>query len=179
MKMIKAPYDLAYWDRMLRQNTGTAQRINAIRWHFLKEFSLKAVLDYGSGVGWFRAFSSPGVEVDTYDTAAWPQTGILHDHYDLVAFWDVLEHIGNFEIIRPILSITRLVAFCMPILPKGKSLQGWKHFKPGEHLHYFTKPHLEAIFGNYEFKMLKEGYPESECGIREDIYSAVYFRKEE
>jgi hypothetical protein len=51
----------------------------------------------------------------------------------------------------------------------------WKHFKPGEHLHYYTVELLEALFKLYKFDLLLDEMPE--CPPREDIHSII-FRKE-
>jgi len=167
-------YKIPYWDVMLKQNTDSAKFINAIRWHFVKEANPKIVLDYGSGVGWFRTFAPKGVEVDTYDIANWPQTGIKHEEYDLITFWDVLEHIPDLEVIRNFLDKTKHVATSLPILPEGKDFETWKHNKPGEHVNIFTKKSLSEFFETMGFKLVNSGYPE--CCMREDIYSALFKR---
>jgi hypothetical protein len=136
------------------------------------EIEPKIVLDYGAGVGWFRAFAPKGIEVDTYDIADWPQTGINHRQYDLITFWDVLEHIPDFAVIKPFLDRAKYVATSLPVLPKGKDFKTWKHNKPGEHINVFTKESLEELFNGFGFEMVKNGNPES-C-IREDIYSVLF-----
>ena len=95
-------YDLEYFDKMLRKNSGTAKRISKIRWKFISRVDPKLVLDYGSGVGWFRAFKPEGITVDTYDIGEYPQTGIQHSYYDIICFWDVLEHIYSMKEIESI-----------------------------------------------------------------------------
>jgi len=168
-------YSISYWDIMLKQNTDSARFINAIRWHFVEETKPKMVLDYGCGVGWFRALAPEGTEVDTYDIADWPQTGIQHEQYDLITFWDVIEHIPDLEIIRPFLDKAKYVAISLPILPDGADFGTWKHNKPGEHVNVFTKKSLNELFEKFNFEFVKGGYPE--CCIREDIYSVLFKRK--
>jgi len=165
-------YNLEYYEKMLRQNSGTAEKINKIRWDFVAECNPKIVLDYGSGVGWFRAWRPEGVEVDTYDIATYPQTGQRYIAYDLVCFWDVLEHIPNFGIIFDILKEAKYVALSIPIKPDNVELVTWKHFKPGEHLHYFSEETLDLFFKIYGFIPIKKGYPE--CPPRQDILSVLY-----
>ena len=77
-------YDLEYFEKMLRQNSKTAEEISNIRWDWLYELCPKTVLDYGSGCGFFRAFRPRGIEVDTYDIGPYPQTGIRLRLYDIV-----------------------------------------------------------------------------------------------
>lgn len=137
----------------------------------------KIVLDYGSGVGWFRAFSPPSIIVDTYDIMDTPQTGITNDYYDLITMWDVLEHLPDFSVLDNLLKITDYFAITVPIKSKSVKLSNWIHYKPGEHLHYFTEESIEELFNNRGFFLLKDGYPEIDCGIRKDIYSAIFKRR--
>lgn len=165
-------YNLDYYEKMLRQNSMTAEKICSIRWDFVKEVNPKIVLDYGCGVGWFRAFRPEETEVDTYDIADYPQTGIQRDKYDLITFWDVLEHIPNFDRIWNLLDNADYVAVTIPIKPEGVDLLKWKHFKPGEHLHYFTEENLELLFKYYGFILIKKGKPE--CPPRQDVVSFLF-----
>lgn len=170
-------YDIEYFEKMLRQYSKTAEIISKIRWNFVSQVSPKIVLDYGSGIGWFRAFRPNGILVDSFDVANYPQTGIMASgQYDLVCMWDVLEHIPNFEIIQEVLGRSNYVAISIPIKPDGIRLEAWKHFKPMEHLHYFTKESLTALFQRYDFRLLAVDTPE--CPPREDIVSFI-FKKED
>lgn len=168
-------YDLAYYEGMLRDYSKTAEDICKIRWNFVAEIRPRIVLDYGCGIGWFRAFRPDGVVVDSFDIADYPQTGIRRIDYDLICFWDVLEHLPNFEVIADLLANANYVAVTVPIKPKNVALEKWKHFKPGEHLHYFTEKDLDSFFKEYNYKKLKRGYPE--CPPRQDILSALYERR--
>lgn len=165
-------YDQDYYYMLLKANSSTAERINSIRWEFVAKAHPKVVLDYGAGVGWFKAFAPPGVTVDTFDIGPYPTTGIRHDAYDLVTMWDVIEHIPNFNDLKGVLSKARNVALSVPILPEGKELRKWKHCKPDEHLHYFTVRILDEIFRCYGFEKIAQGTPE--CVLREDIISLLY-----
>ncbi|MCK4307109.1 adenylyltransferase/cytidyltransferase family protein [candidate division WOR-3 bacterium] len=175
--MAKIRYNLDYWEILLKQNSKTAQEICELRWSFVACVAPLIILDYGCGPGWFRAFRPTGVEVDTYDIAPWPQTGILHDHYDLITFWDVFEHIRDLDSLIPLFGKARNIAMTIPILPKGKKLKEWKHYKPGEHFHYFSKDSIVSVMDQYGFKKVKEGWPEVDCGIRENIYSILFQAK--
>lgn len=157
---------------MLKMYSKTAEDICKIRWSFVKETKPRTVLDYGCGIGWFRAFRPKDVKMDTFDIGDYPQTGIRRKKYDLICMWDVLEHLPNFKPIGKLLSNARFVAVTVPIKPKGKKMETWKHFKPGEHLHYFTPKTLDLFFKTYGFKKVKSGYPE--CPPREDIISVLY-----
>jgi len=165
-------YDLEYYENMLREYSKTAEEISKIRWDWIKELDPRVVLDYGSGVGWFRAWRPKGVQVYSYDVADYPQTGVELVIYDIVCFWDVLEHISDFAVIEPILALAKNVAITLPLMPKGERFDTWKHFKPGEHLHYFTEATLNALFSRYGFELIKAG--KTERPPRKDITSVLY-----
>lgn len=165
-------YDLEYFEKMLRLNSATAEKICKIRWEWVSEVKPRTVLDYGSGVGWFRAHRPPGTEVFTFDVGPFPQTGIPLKLFDVVCFWDTLEHIPDFSKIEPILALTSWVALTLPIV--DGPLSASKHFKPGEHLHYFTEDTLSALFRKYGFRLMKKGSPE--CPPREEAHSFLFGR---
>ena len=169
-------YNLEYYEKMLREYSKTAEYICQLRWRLILELDdVSTVLDYGSGVGWFRAFRPSGICVDSYDIANYPQTGILRDWYDVICLWDVLEHVGNAAHLNGLLKRCKYIALTVPIKPKNVKLSDWKHYKPGEHLHYFT-PELLDLFFN-KFRRIKSGY--FECPPREDILTAIYERRED
>jgi hypothetical protein len=166
-------YDLNYFETLLRNNSATAEKISRIRWDFIAEIHPRVVLDYGSGAGWFRAFRPQDITVDSYDIASYPQTGILHDKYDVICFWDVFEHIPDFSVIVNLLKNTDYVALSLPLKPReGINWLEWKHFKPLEHLHYFDLALLDATMSYFKFTRIKSGQPE--CPPREDIFSLIY-----
>jgi len=176
--MIK--YDASYYYNLLKIHTHTAKAICQVRWDFIlqlmPEFERRhpLVLDYGCGVGWFAAFKPDNFEVDTYDIMPVPQTGITQDKYDIVTMWDVLEHIPDFTELEPILKKTEFVALTLPVKPEGVDWRDWHHFKPGEHLHYYTKDLLEALFYMYGFELKIEGTPE--CPPRVNAHSFIFKR---
>ena len=177
-------YGLEYYEKMLREYSAKAQVICRKRWHFLQDAVYipekltngVKVLDYGCGVGWFRAWRPHWAEVWTYDIAKYPQTGIALQKYDVVCFWDVLEHIPDFKTIEPALALSNHVALSIPMAKDG--LLDWKHFKPGEHLHYFTEESLVALFHEYGFIPKFTGMT-TECPPREDILTALFKRGRE
>jgi hypothetical protein len=167
-------YDLEYFEKMLRLNSKTAEEICRIRWNWIEEVQPKTVLDYGSGVGFFRAYRPNGIEVYTYDIGQYPQTGMAMRVYDVICFWDVLEHIDDFMELEAPIALSNHVALSLPIVD-GERLSESKHFKPGEHLHYWTDSGLKALFRKYGFELLKKGQPE--CPPREEIYSYLFKRR--
>ena len=177
-KEIPFQYNQEYFETISDTYRKTAKRINKIRWGFVKEVKPKIVLDYGAGANFLKKYAPKGIIVDTYDIGDFPEkyTGIRHKYYDLVFLCDVLEHLPDFRILDNILNKTRYICVSIPLLPCGKKLRTWKHFKfeTGEHLHYFTKRSLDLFFEARGFKKIKGGFPEVEFGKRQDIYSGLY-----
>jgi hypothetical protein len=172
-------YDLEYYERMLRANAATGHLMSSIRWGFiapaLKGNERPTVLDYGAGLGFFRAYRPANVEVDSHDINPFcPKTGIKRSLYDLVCLWDVLEHIKDDREIAAALGHGRWIALSVPIRPSGIARETWKHTKPGEHVREFTVESLKALMKANGFDLVAHGMPE--CPPREDIHSFL-FRK--
>jgi hypothetical protein len=157
---------------MLRIYTKSAEHICKVRWEFVKDLKAKYVLDFGSGCGFFKAFAPPGINVDTYDIMPVPITGIRRNRYDLVTFWDVLEHISDFNEILNIFKMTKYVAITVPIKPAKMKWKDYKHYKPLEHIHHFTDESIGTLMGSLRYKLLKRGSPE--CPPRQYIESFLF-----
>ncbi|MFA5635685.1 MAG: methyltransferase domain-containing protein [Anaerovoracaceae bacterium] len=170
-------YDQSYLDLMKSRNyDATAEAINRARWEFMACVDMRTVLDYGCGLGYLAQFAPPGVVVDTFDIAPVEQTGIQHERYDCVCFFDVLEHVPDFRALDDLFARTDFVCVSVPMLPLGAAMGAWKHnkFASGEHLHYFTRDSLELFMAVRGFERLREGRPEEP--IRQDIYTALFRR---
>jgi hypothetical protein len=165
-------YNIEYYEKMLRQNSGSGEMIAKIRWDFISEVRPRRVLDYGSGVGWFRAWRPAGVTVDSYDILPVPQTEIKLAIYDVTCFWDVLEHIQDFGVIAPVIALSKHLAVTVPVRPPGKEYARWKHSKPSEHVNVFTSEGLSDLMSYFGFELMKE--EKAECPPRTDIISFLF-----
>lgn len=68
--------------------------------------------------------------------------------WDVVTFFDSLEHFPDFEIVRSLLRRSRSVLVSLPLPPASFPRdRSWKHYKPGEHLHYFSEKSLRTLVG--------------------------------
>jgi len=172
-------YGLNYFEHTLRKMSMTAEDICQRRWKFITPTKAIRILDYGCGVGWFRAFKpDKNLIVDTYDVGNYPQTGINEMEYDLICFWDSLEHIPNLDEINWLLTRTEFVAISIPIFlgdMQQEEFRKWKHYRPNEHLHYFTLQTLANFFEERGFEMFEKN--QNECPPREDVWSILYRRK--
>ena len=184
-EMAKWDYDTNYFKNMLEMYAGSGLSINLKRWAFIGDclHEEPVILDYGSGCGMFGLFKPDHVVYDSYDIghigdAPYPQTGIRHDRYRVVCFWDVLEHIDwqgkPDQDILDMMGKAEHVAVTLPIHPTNEPAEGWKHWKPGEHLTYFAKESFIEFMKEQSFELLLSGQPE--CPPRKDIYSFLFRR---
>jgi len=180
--MIK--YDEKYYYNLLKIHTDTARRIVDIRYKFIEDNILSidrlpepTILDYGSGVGFMKALAPEWVhQVDTFDIMPVPTTGITREKYDIICFFDVLEHIPDFSDVMPILKKCKYAYITVPMKPNDLTWKNYKHFKPSEHIHYFTDDLLKYIFEYMGFDFLVSGSPE--CPPRQHIMSYIFKRRQ-
>ena len=171
------------------------REMSELRWDFLQSrLRLAAgsrILDVGYGNGAFlkraraAGMSIFGIDLHNEDFGI-PVVGFdTPQDYDLVCFFDSLEHFPDFA---PILRLrTRHVIVSIPNTP-GFILTAprkWRHFKPGEHLHYFSRASLDGLMRGWGFpRRLAEGYPEDRLRGKlaidgesyDNIYTAIYTR---
>lgn len=173
-------YNVHYYDMLLTKDAGTAEAINAIRWHFVRDVSACIVLDYGCASNAFSLYRPTGTVVDSYDIGTingnpYPQTGIRFAEYDLICLWDVIEHvdwIGNpdQDMIAAI-KMSDWVAAAVPIVPSTGRPTDWRHNRP-EHLTYFTEVEFICLMESFGLKLAKSGTPE--CPPRKDVMSFLF-----
>jgi len=183
LSMQKLAYDTHYFENMLEMYAGSGMEINRRRWDFIGDAIQNEchVLDFGSGCGMFGLFKPDHVIYDSYDIgkigdAQYPQTGIRHDWYTVVCFWDVLEHVDwenePDDDILAIMQRTDFIAATLPIHPTDKPIEGWKHWKPNEHLTYFTDESFIAFMKEQCFELMLLNTVE--CPPRKDIHSYLF-----
>ncbi len=177
-------YNSDYFENMLHMYAGSASTVAKIRWSFiLANVAARNILDYGCGPNFLTIFAPDDTNVDSFDIGhiddnPYPQTGIQHDNYDVVCFFDVLEHVDwandTDEGMDRAISLASNVCVSIPILPPEGVWEDWKHNKPGEHLTQFTKESLILFFKCRCFELIAEGTPE--CPPRVDIWTVMFRR---
>lgn len=169
------------------------KEMSELRWDFIQSgLGLgrgSRILDVGYGNGAFlkRAEAAGmaifGIDLHTEDFGI-PVVDFDTDLvFDLICFFDSLEHFPDFA---PILGLKASCAVVsIPDTPNFilHDPGSWRHFKPGEHLHYFSHRSLDMFMANWGLPVkLLEGHPED--GIRgmlkvhsdayDNIYTAIY-----
>ncbi|PBV12658.1 methyltransferase domain-containing protein [Pseudomonas aeruginosa] len=150
----------------------TTARVDMVRRHFDGE-----VLDVGIGGGRF-VVESGGKGFDVNEEAVrWLKSRNAYaDPYKGVAAitcWDSLEHVPDPEAL--VRSVGEWVFVSMPVYNDQADCLKSKHFKPGEHLHYWSVRGLVGWFAKMNFGCVEINERESELG-REGITSFAFRR---
>lgn len=162
----RALYDEKYLEhyRNLDQ-TELGEKIAAFRWGFLRRYmngKHTTLLDVGAGTGAFlrSTHAIPGVELHGFDINPFseycrPGKDVI-DQPDVVTAFDVIEHMEsprNFvRLMNPKLLVI-LTPNVDPLMntPSRGPITGWRHYKPGEHLHYYGLKSLSALIHKCEY----------------------------
>jgi len=99
---------------------------------------------------------------------------ILAKGCEAITCWDSLEHIPEPE--KLLAKVEKYVFVSMPIYDDMNDCLNSKHYKPGEHLHYFTARGFKLFMRQNGFDLLSSSAIESELG-RDGIMSFVFKRK--
>ena len=151
----------------------TAARVGMVRRHHQGE-----LVDIGIGGGRFvLEADGHGYDVNGEAVMWLQQQDRYRDPYtgrvQALTFWDSLEHIPEPE--KIVARAEQWVFVSMPIYASQSACLASKHFKPGEHLWYWTQKGLIAWFARAGFGCVEINDKESELG-REGITSFAFRR---
>jgi len=178
-------YTEAYWDEYVqRADTPMGRALTAARCALVQKHIGDATLvDIGIGSGQFvatRGGETYGHDVNPRAFAWLSARGLWRDEAELaeespnLCYWDSLEHIDD---PRRLLRACRGHVFVsMPIYAHRRAVIESKHFKPGEHLWYFTWRGLVGLAYTLGFVLVEENTMEEDLG-REGITTFVFRRK--
>lgn len=152
----------------------TQERVRMVRRHV----DPVSVIDIGIGGGRFvEAAGCDGYDVNPIATEWLGNRGALRDPYDgcaHISCWDSLEHIPNPK--ELVDCVSGYVFVSMPIYESGEAVLKSRHFKPGEHLWYWTHRGLINWFDAMGFDCVEHNTNESLLG-REGIGSYAFVRR--
>lgn len=149
----------------------TKARVGFVRKHYAGE-----VLDIGIGGGRFvTEINGYGYDVNkkAIDWLGNKYLDPYKQHVEAATCWDSLEHMAD-----PAAFVDRVsewVFVSMPIYKNMLDCLASKHYKPGEHIWYWTFSGLVGWFENLGFFLVESNDIESRLG-REDIYSFAFRR---
>lgn len=182
-----APYDRAYFERFGRQADSQIGRalMNA-RVDLVADYHAGELVDVGIGSGAFVELRNSGgrfppntfgFDVNPCGLAWLKDRQLYADPYvrrvRAVSFWDVLEHIPDFP--KILANVTDWVFISIPIFTDANHVLRSRHFRPTEHVWYFTAEGLINVMAQLGFRHVYQDNVETRLG-REDIGSFVFRR---
>lgn len=138
------------------------------------------VLDVGVGSGQFIR-SRPntfGYDVNPKAEAWLKKHGLAASglsEFKVFTFWDVLEHIDVPQIYFKRMARGSLLFTSLPIFSNVEAVRQSKHYKPGEHLYYWTEKGFIDWMAEYRFRLLEKSRFETDAG-RDGIGSFAFVR---
>lgn len=174
-------YDKSYFKAYReRDKSPMGEKLTAARVDFVENCTFLPPLDVGIGGGRFVQAAREGAKGFDINPEAveWLRAHKLwQDMYEAkapcVTFWDSLEHIPYPSMALAQCSLWVFVS--IPAFTSRENILQSKHFKPGEHIWYFTEPGFINFMHREGFQKVKRSYMESELG-REGIVSFAFKR---
>lgn len=169
-------YGSGYWEYYRElDNTEMAKHLTRARVDMVRKHWDGQVVDVGIGGGRFvTEMDCMGFDVCP-DAIKWLIQGrrFSTPSVEAVTCWDSLEHMK--DPVGFVSGITKWVFVSMPIYENKKHCLNSKHYKPGEHIWYWTHDGLVRWFRRCGFELIEYNDMESQIG-REGILSYAFKR---
>lgn len=167
-------YGKEYFENYVqREGTDIAKRLNRFRTELTERYC-KVVLDIGIGSGEFIKSSSIkayGYDVNPYGVEFLKERNIFVDPYKNIpsdvkgfCFWDTMEHIAEPSKLIEKFKAGSYLFISLPIFNDFEKLKASKHFKPKEHLIYFSEKGLEKFLIDCNCRVLETSNAETNIG---------------
>jgi len=174
----RVDYGLDYFNKCLSyEDQEIAIKINEGRIKLVNKYVKGKVLDVGIGSGEFikKRPETFGFDINPEALQWLAENGLYSDQFkDFKAFtfWDVIEHVESPNAYFSKMPKDSYVFISVPIL-RLRYIRESKHYRPGEHLYYFTRDGLTNWMAMYRFRLLEVQEFEREAG-REDIVTFAF-----
>ena len=171
-------YDSTYIKNRYDSYGYKTRAMSLLRLHFIRNFiniEDMHVLDIGYGNGDFLdTCSKQDMIAYGHDVSGYPLPNnvekvddIFNAHYDLITFFDSLEHFYDIDFVKNL--DCKYICISVPWChyPKDASIDwfsNWKHLRPEEHFHHFTRKGLEYFMDSMGYIM--QDYDNIEDSIR-------------
>jgi len=142
------------------------------------------VLDFGAGTGSFvRAAAAAGYAAKGFEVIK-KAADTLKDQklyadapqdFDAVTLWDTLEHIENPHLLFNSIQKGAHVFVSLPVFDDLGSIRASRHYRPGEHLYYWTAQGFIDWMSLYNFRLIERSDHETEAG-RDKIGAFAFAR---
>lgn len=164
--------------------TSIAKAVNAGRIDLLRRHLPEGakVLDWGAGsCAFVRDASEAGFAMSGWDVMLQSQqrldSRLSQDPYlfDAVTMWDVIEHLEQpSTVIKKVRKGAKFFV-SLPVFDDLAKVRESKHYRPGEHLYYFTSIGFVSWMALWGFRLLEQSWHEVDAG-RESIGAFAFCR---
>lgn len=160
-------------------NTPMGVKLTCARLELVGKYCApNTVVDIGIGGGRFVCESGGGGYDVCADAVKWlKEAGRYRDPYvapvSAVTCWDSLEHIPEPE--KLLANVRDWLFVSLPLCESPEEWMSCKHFKPGEHLHYWSLQGFIRWCAEQGFECVEINHAETELG-REGITSFAFKR---
>lgn len=172
-------YEHDYWDEYRRRDESEmGEKLTMARVAFVRGFWDGELVDIGVGGGRFCEDADAfGFDVNP-QALDWLHTQQrFRDPYavpvDAITCWDSLEHIPDPDAL--IAQVRKFVFVSLPIFEDAEHCLRSRHYKPGEHIWYFTHGGIIQWFADRGFDLISSSDIESRLG-RDGIRSYAFKR---
>jgi SAM-dependent methyltransferase len=180
---VRVAYDEAYFSKCLSyEDQDIAIAINAGRIGLVNKYvgAYTGVLDIGVGSGEFikKRPNTFGYDINPEAVAWLKRTMRWSDGFaafDAFTFWDVLEHVPVPEDYFRRIHEGAFVFTSLPVFDDLAHIRKSRHYRPGEHLYYFTQHGFVRWMGMHGFSLLERADFETAAG-RDSILSFAFVR---
>lgn len=177
-----AAYDETYWDKCAGYDgSEIAEAINAGRVALVnRHIGVNRCVDIGVGSGEFirHRGNTWGFDVNPAAIDWLCNVGRFArelKEFGAFSFWDVIEHVPTPEDYFQHVPLHGFVFCSVPIMDSLDTIRESKHYRPGEHLTYWTLTGFLAWMNEHGFICLAHETFEIDAG-REDIHSYAFRR---
>lgn len=174
-------YDDAYYAKFASHDQAILEKVNAGRVAFVsKIFGAGKVIDVGIGDGQFIKHrpNTYGHDVNPAGIE-WLKRNDLWarslSEFGAATFWDVIEHVETPEQYLRQINLHSFAFFSLPIFYALGAIRASKHYRPGEHLYYWTEDGFVAWMDLHGFRLVELQDFEIQAG-RESILSFAFRR---
>jgi hypothetical protein len=177
----RVEYDDAYFDKCAGyEGAPIADAINAARIGLVARHYAGRLCDVGIGSGEFitkRGAGTYGFDVNPR-AVEWLKARALYvglRGFAAYTFWDVLEHVETPAEYLDEVSLHGFMFLSLPVFADMRLIRASRHYRPGEHLYYFTNSGIIAFMNAHGFMLLESNDDETQAG-RDSIRSYAFKR---
>lgn len=182
---VSIDYSKDYFEKYIKyENSKIGKDLNNFRCEIAQKYA-SSILDIGIGSGTFLkqlTVDKAGFDINPFGVEWLKNNNLFYNPYlnselpfGCLTFWDVIEHIAEpYELFKRIKKGTYLIT-SIPIFDSIEKVHLSKHYKPNEHLYYFTTKGFVTMMGKYEFDLYEIRSDETRIG-RDNILTFVFRR---